>query len=252
MTDVQAFVLGLIQGITEFLPISSSGHLKLAEHLLGLQDLDKLILFDLVCHLGTLLAILLLFRREIGQLFTKEMLLATLPLFPLALFLKPIEKLFAAPGMLGFFFLATACILYIGIAAGRRGGVLLLKSSSKRALLIGTSQALAIFPGVSRSGTTLSAGRLLGMSQEESFRFSFLIAIPAILGGTALMLLKLLLEEGPLPPVTHLQYLIAFVTSFLVGCGALKLLFRLATRDKLTVFVWYCLVLGTLTILLHL
>lgn len=256
MTTIDAIILGIIQGITEFLPVSSSGHLKLAQYLLGLQDLDQYILFDLVCHLGTLLAILFIFFNQIKDLLfqntvrLKQLILATLPLFPLVFLMKPIKAAYADPSYLGFFFLTTACILFLGMRLG--------KASSEKertqhpwrdAMIIGTWQAIAIFPGVSRSGSTISGARLLGWSLNEAVIFSFLLAIPAILGGTALEIFKLLHHPGQITSLAFSHYSIGFFVSFGVGIGSLQLLIHLATQNKLAYFAWYCLALGLITTL---
>src|ERR1700722_19484541 len=121
MTLLQAIILGIVQGLTEFLPVSSSGHLALAQRLLGLENLHQYIIFDLVCHLGTLLAVLFVFRKTLQQLFVTQRALlfkvgfGTLPLFPLLFLIKPIKTLFDQPQFLGLFFFITALLLWCGI-----------------------------------------------------------------------------------------------------------------------------------------
>ena len=203
MTTIDAIILGIVQGLTEFLPVSSSGHLKLAQHFLGLQNLDHYLLFDLACHLGTLIAIGLFFFQAIRNLFVgqtthlRQVVLATLPLFPLVLLMKPIEAAYAEPAYLGVFFLMTAAILFLGVYYGKTSPEGQRHQHVWRdALVIGSWQALAILPGVSRSGSTISGARLLGWSPQEAIVFSFLLAIPAVLGGTSLELLKLWAASG--------------------------------------------------------
>ena len=252
MTILQALILGIIQGITEFLPVSSSGHLEIAQYFLGLEDLHQYITFDLVTHLGTLCAIFVVYTTEIRGLFSgdltrlKQIIIGTLPLFPTLLILKPIESLYNQPHLLGFFFIATSALLYAGIRWGYE------KSSSERkkswwrdAFVIGIFQALALIPGVSRSGSTISGARLLGWEKQEAVTFSFLLAIPAIIGGTCLKIFQfIVLGENHYAPLTLFHYLTGFVTAFFVGYLALLLLIRLASKEKFMYFVWYCLLLG--------
>lgn len=256
MTLLQAILLGIVQGITEFLPVSSSGHLELAQLLLGLENLDKLILFDLACHLGTLLAIFYVFWNQILATFhdttrLKQLAIAILPLFPLLLVLKPIKHTFDQPELLYLFFLITACLLFIGCRFGKeKSRPVLQKSRWRDALAIGIFQAGAIFPGVSRSGSTISGASLMGWSRQEAVLFSFLLAIPTILGGTTLEVYKLFKGvEASSAGVGSLHYLAGFITSFIVGIAALKLLIQVVNKDKMMLFVWYCLAISLFSFL---
>lgn len=253
MTTWEAIILGFIQGITEFLPVSSSGHLELGQYFLGLEHFHHSILFNLTCHLGTLCAIFYIFYSQIKSLFTSQkklllqILLATLPLFPLVLLLKPIKAIFAQPQYLGPCFLCSACLIFAGTYYRFRS-----PSSKpwKDSLTIGFFQAVAIFPGISRSGATISAARLLGWEKEQAITFSFLLAIPAILGGTLLEVMQLMTN----PSIDHIPFLVlpfimGFISSFVVGCLALWLLMRLVIQDKWIYFAWYCLFLGIITTL---
>ncbi len=256
MSTLEAILLGIIQGLTEFFPISSSGHLELGQIFLGLTNLDHYVLFNLVCHLGTLLAVFFVFFEQIKQTFLSDrvrfaqVVLGTLPLFPLVLVIAPIKALFDQPQYLGYCFFFTAFLLYMGIRMGECTPSAILKKRRWRdALIIGTFQAVAILPGVSRSGATISAGRLLGWKQEEAVTFSFLLAIPAILGGVTLELLQLLKSGASLPPIAGMQYAAGFFTSLGVGYLALQWLIQLAAKGRLIYFVWYCLFIGTATAL---
>lgn len=257
MTTIEAILLGIIQGITEFLPISSSGHLVLAQNLLGMKNLKDLITFDIICHLGTLLAILVVFREQIKNVILKDrqtlikLSIAILPLFPLVLLLKPIKKLFEEPQYLGFFFLITAFLLYLGIRFGQnKSEIQLTKNRYRDAFTIGLFQAGAILPGVSRSGSTISAARLLGWSYSEALTFSFLLAIPTILGGVILEMGQLFFKSSSAVHVEIplLQYTLGFITSFIFGWGSLSFLQKLASKQQFMYFVWYCLLLGIATI----
>ncbi|MGK5594841.1 MAG: undecaprenyl-diphosphate phosphatase [Parachlamydiaceae bacterium] len=254
MTSIEAIILGLIQGVTEFLPVSSSGHLILFQKILGFEDLEQFILFDLICHLGTLLAILLILFQEIKQAFIRkdqlfQVICGTLPLFPLVLLLHPIKELFNQVELLGFFFLTTAFILYLGERKTNR--MIETKSPYKDALKIGCMQALAIVPGISRSGATISGARILGWHREKAVVFSFLLSIPAILGGIVLetktFFTNELIDAIGISPIA---YAIGFTTAFLAGYLALKLLIRIAIKDKFRVFIWYCITIGLVSLYL--
>lgn len=255
MSTLDAILLGIVQGLTEFLPISSSGHLKLTQYLLGMKNLDHYIIFDLVCHLGTLLAIMVIFFKNIKTTFQKNSLelwqiaLGTLPLFPLVLLMKPIKATYADPSFLGFFFITTSCILFAGILFGHKVAATQREKRPLRdAFVVGLWQAAAIFPGVSRSGSTISGARLLGWSPIEATTFSFLLAIPAILGGLTLELFKLWTHPENVIDLPLFHYLAGFFSSFLVGLFALQLLIKLVMQNKFHYFAWYCLALGLATL----
>jgi undecaprenyl-diphosphatase len=250
MSSLDALLMGILQGLTEFFPVSSSGHLKLCQHLLGLENLDRYVLFDLFCHLGTLLAILIVFRREIIQtLFVERsrlalVAIATLPLFPLVLVLSPLKESFAVPENLSIGFLFTATLLFLGERFANWAAVPEPENNRASALVIGIFQALAVIPGISRSGSTISAARLLGWNRTEAARFSFLMAIPAICGGVVLEVIELVRGHSTMAAAAPSAYLVGFFTSFIVGLGALLALMRLVEKGRLSVFVWYCLSLS--------
>lgn len=258
MTTLEAVILGFIQGLTEFFPVSSSAHLELGQLFLGLTNLHHYVLFNLICHLGTVLAILVVFRAQILALFYTErtrlyqIALGTLPLFPLILILKPIKAMFDQPQYLGFFFLITASLLYAGIRFGtQKIPELRVQHRWRDALIIGVFQAVAILPGVSRSGSTISGGRMLGWSQQEAIIFSFLLAIPAIFGGITLEIIQLVIGSKVTPATSEMgwiQYGAGFLTAFGIGYLTLLYLMKLAAKDRFIYFVWYCLFLGMATI----
>lgn len=256
METWEAILLGVIQGLTEFLPVSSSGHLELGQYFLGFQDLKRYILFDLICHLGTLIAIMWFFFPQIKQSLIgdtrrlRQVILGTLPLFPLVLILKPIKALFDQPQYLGYCFLLTALFLYVGSQFSFKPAP---AGSFRRrwgdSLTVGLFQAIAILPGVSRSGSTISAARVLGWSKEEAISFSFLLAIPAILGGMALEILTLFSSHEVSAPISNTAFFMGFLTSFVVGWLSLKLLVLLTKQNQWRYFIWYCLALGIFTTL---
>jgi len=235
-----ASLLGLFQGITEFFPVSSSGHLQIAKELFGIEGLG--IGFSLATHLGTAAAILCLFWRDLPLCFRKFplFLLGTLPLCLVPLFRTQIDWVYAHPGALAPCFFLTALVLYLG---ERFGHVLERKRRKREGVFIGILQLVAILPGVSRSGSTISGARLVGWEMEEAVRFSFLLALPAILGGAALELPHI--QESTLPAST---YFIGFLTSFVSGIIGAKLFLKLIEKRKLMPFVWYCAALGLFTL----
>lgn len=257
MTVLESIILGIIQGLTEFLPISSSGHLQLAQIFLGLKNLEQYIVFDLICHLGTLCAIIFFFSKRIKEIILRDktwlgiIFLGTLPLFPLVFLLKPLKSLFDQPQYLGFFFLLTSLLLFLGTQFGSDlEKETLYKKRWRDSLFIGLFQAIAVLPGISRSGSTISGARLLGWKMEDAIIFSFLLAIPAILGATLLEFVQIWMHPSlEAPSIEYIHYLTAFLTSMGVGCFSLWLMQRLAAKQKFIYFVWYCLALGIFTTL---
>lgn len=256
MTTFEAIILGVIQGLTEFLPVSSSGHLMLGQALLGFDDMEKYLLFGLICHVGTLLAICWIFFNKIKGLLTSrrsqllKLMLGTIPLVPLVFMVKWIKPVFSQPQYLGYFFLTTALFLYLGIRFGHTAAIPALQKRQWRdSLLIGCFQAIAVFPGISRSGTTISAARCLGWPPEEALTFSFLLAIPTILGGTAHELLHFWKHPEQITfDISPVHYFAGFFSSLATGIFALLLIQRLAVKQKFMYFVWYCIALGIFTL----
>lgn len=262
MTFIQALLLGILQGATEFLPVSSSGHLVIFPHLLGWPEPG--LAFDTLLHLGTLAAVVFYFRRELWQLAvavwdslrrrkldTAEarlawfLVLATIPGALLGfLFEDQVEQLFGMPRTVAIFLLVTAALLALSELLSRRSrGLETL--TWRDALIIGLAQAAAILPGLSRSGATIAAGLLLGYRREESTRFSFLLAIPIVLGGGLYQLLKLALAG--FSGVGGLA-LVGMLAAALVGYAAVSGLLALVRRHALWPFVAYCALLGVLVL----
>lgn len=254
LNSLQAALLGLVQGITEFLPVSSSGHLVLSQKLLGLHEPE--LLFDVAVHVGTLFAVLMVFRADIyamlrglwandpearqGRRLLMLVVAGSIPTALMGLIFKDtFESLFASVSAVGVALLVTGLLLmatrYAPQAA--RG---LEQTGWGRAVLIGIAQGLAITPGVSRSGTTIAAGLLLGMERELAARFSFVLSIPAILGALALQIKDLSPQsQTPLSPL-----LVGAVVAALTGYAALKLLIKLVKGGRLHWFAYYCWALG--------
>lgn len=245
MRLLEALILGIVQGVTEFFPISSSAHLQLARKFLGVGEPP--VLFDLACHLGTLFALLVFFRKEIVTFARKRsslipIAIALLPLFPAYFLLKPLRDAASDPHLLGYFLLATGGILALGRKAKERA------PKKRDSLWIGSAQALALLPGISRSGSTIAAARLLGWQLKDAVRFSFLLSIPAVAGGMFLEGMKVF-KKG-VPTDLLLPCLIGTVTAFGVGQGVVGLAMKWLNGGKLPIFSFYCLGLGLLVIIL--
>lgn len=256
MDTLQAILLGIVQGITEFLPVSSSGHLQIAKELLGVELSDN-VTFDVTLHAATVLSTLVVMWREIGKLlsglfsrrfndeqaYVLKILLSMIPAGAVGvLFADRIEALFASLPFVGCMLLLTAALLAFAYRARPR-----TKSeiSYRDAFLIGCAQAAATLPGLSRSGSTIATGLLLGNRREEVAHFSFLMVIPVILGK---MLLDLLSGETALLSVGAVPLAAGFVSAFVVGALACRFMIGVVKRGKLIWFAWYCAAAGILSI----
>lgn len=258
MTFIQAVLLGILQGATEFLPVSSSGHLVIFPYLLGWPDPG--LMFDTLLHLGTLLAVVVYFRRDLWALAlaawdslrrraidTAEarlawlLVLATIPGALLGfLFEDQVGQLFGMPRAAAGFLLVTAALLAFAELLSRRNRDL-DALNWRDALLIGLAQTLAIVPGLSRSGATIAAGLLLGYRREDATRFSFLLAIPIVLGGGLYQLLKLAMGGASGLDVTAF---VGMAAAAVTGYAAITGLLALVRRRALWPFVIYCALLG--------
>lgn len=258
MSISAALILGVIQGLTEFLPISSSGHLAVAQHFLpGFHQPG--LLFDIILHLGTLLAVLIYFRSEValllrgltpnesgaqGRRLIVMLVLGTIPAVIAGLTLGPlIERSFTSLAVVGLGLLVTASLLLVSKRFNRNGaqaGRTLDDVSTTDAVLVGVVQSAALVPGISRSGSTIVAGLGRGLSRETAARFSFLLSIPAILGATLYELPKVrLLSEG-----AATAYVVGFLASFLIGYIAIAIVLRCLEHHKFYAFGYYCLAVG--------
>ncbi len=252
MSLVHAVWLGIVQGLTEFLPISSSAHLILVRELFGWDAGTAEVMFDVACHLGTLLAVLVYFRRDILELAAaapgalacrggdaaregRLILLATVPVVPLGLLLSGHIDRLRSPAVVAAA-LAAGAIAMLWADRGRAGPRRASSLSVVEALVLGCGQAAALVPGVSRSGAVITAALLLGMSRPEAARFAFLLGIPAIAGG-GMQAARMLGGEGL---AAHGPVLLAgLVTSGVVGYLAVAGLLRYLARRSLAVFAWY-------------
>lgn len=266
MNYLQALILGIIQGITEFFPVSSSGHLKIFKKILSIPDGEHLLYFDLLCHAGTLCALILYLHKDILQVLKsiRQMALfsvALIPLVPFYFLLKPLRIALSHPSYLGFFLILTAFLLFrasnfkpsvLSTASGENLSFSLEnpeRQKWKDVLWIGFAQSFALIPGISRSGSTIAAARFLGWSLERGAKFSFLLAVPTILGGEFLETFKLLKNTSE-ANLTFSCYAIGFFSSFIVGLFSVRTVFWIYRKGHLRPFAWYCLGIGLLSLYL--
>lgn len=261
-----AVALGAVQGLTEFLPVSSSGHLALAQAFFGVDPGAGGHRFSVVSHAGTLVAVLWMYRRDVVELARvplrplqpsparQTLLMMVVATLPLGLVLVPgveaaIVEVESHPRLVGGCLLLTAVILFVAFRRKSEAGVDFdpAPPSLRQAILVGCAQLVAVLPGVSRSGSTIAAGLGAGLTRAGAARFSFLISIPAILGATVLELRKLGEESGALDPW---PYAVGFLVSFGVGLACLRLLLLLVRSGKITGFVIYLAVVGTAAVVL--
>ncbi|NGX33934.1 MAG: Undecaprenyl-diphosphatase [Candidatus Anoxychlamydiales bacterium] len=245
MNFFESLFLGIIQGISEFFPISSSAHLKLAKLFFKSDALNDLYLFDLVCHLGTLIASIIFLRKEIFKILKDKkkaslFIFAILPLFPFYFLLKPVREFFSETYFLPFFLLITSIFLFVASKLKiKEIEPLTHRRKIKDVLLIGIMQALALIPGISRSAFTITSAYFRGWKLSEAIRFSFLLAIPTILGGSFLESLKHFLKKETTYNLAISSYIIGFLASFLVGIFAIRYIFSIDTNKKLRPFAIY-------------
>lgn len=252
MLILQSIILGIIQGVTEWLPVSSSGHLVLLQ---SLFQLNAPIAFDVLLHVATLLVILIYFRQDIWniskaflkwQTGTQEfklgayIIIASIPTAIIYFLFKGfIEAYFSNLLALSISFFVTGLLLLSTRAAKKNESNINLTKS----LLVGTAQGIAIMPGISRSGSTISTALLSGIKREEAFRFSFLLAIPAILGAT-------IVKYNELAQTFEQTMIAGFIASFLVGYASLIFMSRIIKKGELHKFSYYCFLMAILTLII--
>ena len=249
MDTLQAIILGIVQGLTEFLPVSSSGHLQLANEILGTElNPDSNLTFSLTLHAATVLSTIVVLWAEIWRLvkgvfsrtFTAEqayvlkIVVSMIPVGIVGLFFKDyIEAAFSSIIVVGVMLLVTALLLTFAYYAKPRQNQSL---SYRDAFIIGLAQAVAVLPGLSRSGSTIATGLLLGNKKESVAQFSFLMVLPPILGNALLDCLKGDFGGG----VETLPLVAGFVAAFVTGCIACKWMIDIVKRGKLIWFAIYC------------
>lgn len=273
MSLFSAILLGLVQGITEFLPISSSGHLAIAEELLSFTGASNVPgFFDVLLHLGTLVAVFVAYWGDIKEMVLEFfcgvrdlknrstpsplpparrlivlIIMATLPLFVIVPFKDTIEGLAGSLYFVSVALIATGCMLFFSDRV-KKGRKTEKTATMKDALIVGLGQAIATCPGISRSGTTITVGCFVGYERSFAVRFSFLMSIPAILGANILSL-KDALEAGIIwgdVPV----YLVGVAVAALSGYACIRLLKMIAAKGKFGAFAYYCWAVGALTLVM--
>lgn len=261
MSILEAIILGIIQGLTEFLPVSSSGHLEIAKVLFGQETVgEESLLFTIVLHAATALSTVVIFRKEISDIFvglfqfkwnpeTKFatfILVSMIPVFIVGMFFRhEIEALFSGNLILvGGSLLFTAILLFSTTRIKIQEGDL----TFKRALLIGIAQAVAVLPGVSRSGSTISVALLAGVSRERAAKFSFLMVLPVIFGAIILDV-KDFMEVQPERFINNYSLLAGFIAAFIAGLFACSWMIKIVKRSKLDYFAYYCLVVGLIALI---
>lgn len=273
MSIWNAVVLGLVQGLTEFLPVSSSGHLSILNNLFSMTMTDDgHLFFDVLLHLGTLGSICIVYWKDIKQMFFETIgfvnlgplaghrqerypaarmffmiVVATLPLLLILPVKDKIETLYYNNIFIGVALVLTGCMLYVSdkMRAGRKteGGITVLD-----AIIIGLCQCVAVVPGLSRSGTTITAGIATGLRRDFAVKFAFLMSLPAVLGANILSIVDAAREGINWSCVP--AYLVGMVAALVSGIAAISLLKYIAQKGKFGGFAYYCWVMGVLSIIL--
>ena len=268
MTLWKAIVLGVIQGLTEFLPVSSSGHLALTQYFFGITEPQ--LFFDIMLHVGTLAAIVVVFRRDIrdifaaivgrepashrmtrksGRIFAWLIVVGSVPTVIIALLFRTfVEKLFVTPLFVSAMLLTTGVILWLsgrfgpgraGLKPAPTGGLNVIS-----ALVIGAVQGIATLPGISRSGATISAALMRGVGREQAARYSLLLSVPAILGAVLLEL-----KDVTSVDISVWTIIAGTLVAFLVGYVAIRVLLRTLRKGRFARFAYYCWGIGAVAIL---
>ena len=260
MDWIQALILGLIQGLTEYLPVSSSGHLTIGQEILGVSGEDNLA-FDVVVHVATVLSTLVVLWSEVVWIvkgffkfqmndemrYVINILVSMIPVGIVGVFFKDqVEAIFGS-GLLvvGICLLVTATLLTFTYFARPRQKE---KISVRDAFIIGVAQACAVLPGLSRSGSTIATGLLLGNKKERLAQFSFIMVIPPILGEAFLNVVKATQGEEIFATIGTVPLVVGFVSAFLSGCVACKWMINIVKRGKLIYFGIYCAIVGLIAI----
>ena len=275
MSYLSAIILGLVQGVAEFLPISSSGHLAIFQKFFSLADVEHdHMFFDVLLHLGTLIAVFVAYRKDIAEILREffamvhlrrlskgekpdiparrmilMLILATLPLVLVIPIKDHVEKLYTNTFFIAFALVVTGLLLFLSDRM-KRGTKDAKSATMVDALLVGAAQAIAVVPGLSRSGTTISAGLARGFERTFAVKFSFLMSIPAVLGANILSIvdaIKAGIDTSLLP-----VYLVGVLVAMVSGYAAIRLLRYIAQKGRFGGFAYYCLGAGLVTLILSL
>jgi len=245
MNSFWAVFLGVLQGLTEFLPVSSSGHLVIAQSLIPNFSQPGL-LFDVVLHAGTLFAVAVFFRKEILKMsfrYVTYLAVATIPAAFFGYFFRSnIEVFFKSVQLVGAALIITGILNFLTNRANFQKRSL----TNKNSFLIGLAQAFAIIPGISRSGSTIFAGVTQGISRKKAAQFSFLLSIPVVFGANILQIATHAFEPG----VEFVHYFAGFLAAFVSGIFAIRVVLRLLFSKRFNLFGYYCILLGVLVLFL--
>lgn len=274
MNTLQALIMGLLQGLTEYLPVSSSGHLTIASELFGI-DGESNMTFTIAVHVATVLSTLVILGSEIGKIlkgmcnplsprslkgngtflnrlnpdqrYVLNILVSMIPIGIVGVFFKDkVEEIFGSGlFVVGICLLLTAALLTFSYLARPRQRE---NISLGHAFIIGLAQAVAVLPGLSRSGSTIATGLLLGDKKEKLAQFSFLMVIPPILGEALLDVLKMVKGEEATGGIDTLPLIVGFVAAFISGCAACKWMIGIVKKGKLIYFAYYCAIVGVASI----
>ena len=262
MNWFEALILGIVQGLTEYLPVSSSGHLAIGQALFGMQNGEENLMFTVAVHVATVLSTLVILWSEIDWIvrglfkcklnaetkYALNIVVSMIPVGIVGIFFKDtVEEIFGS-GLLvvGCCLLLTALLLVFSYYAKPRQKEHI---SWKDAFIIGLAQAAAVMPGLSRSGSTIATGLLLGNKKELLAKFSFLMVIPPILGEALLDVMKMTKGEDVMGSIEALPLAVGFLAAFLSGCLACKWMINIVKRGKLIYFGIYCAIVGAVTII---
>lgn len=271
MSVLFAIFIGIIQGITEFLPISSSGHLSIMQNIFGMEDVEtNYFTFDILLHLATLIAVFIVFRRDIANMIvafftlikkaaTRKLheitpdermvvmvVIATLPLVA-AVFVKDyVEILYGYTKAIGAILIFNGLVLFISdyLARGKKDS-----SNAKftDALVVGLCQMCALLPGLSRSGSTITGGLLCGFKRDYAVKFSFIMSIPAIIGANILSIPDMI--ENPIPQSDMFAYICGMAAALVTGIAAMKLLMYISKKSNFRIFSVYCVIVGIVALI---
>ena len=273
LSYIMAILLGLVQGVAEFLPISSSGHLTLLQHFFGMEEVDNL--YNILLHFATLIAVFIAYRKDIAEmiveffrglaaLFTRRgareagrppesrrlvmrVIVGTLPLFVVLPIEGLVEGLGNSPAVVSVMLLVTGCLLFLSDRMAR-GTKTARTATVKDALLVGVAQGIATIPGLSRSGTTISAGMMLGFDRKFAVRYSFLLSLPAVLGATLLKVIDVATGEVEVDLSLLPKYIVGMIVAGVVGYFAIQLVKLLADKGKFGRFAYYCWIVGAVAL----